>query len=383
MKCHDHFSSFEVLLIVTPLLHSCCRDELHNLLSNGYRQQTKTVLIETMMEDDDLDDEELSLKSPLGIWSFYEDIKVSIFDARYTAPIVAVLGIILAYQVTIAPYQTENHITKKTEQADNQPLGLLRPQLSHQEMVYIQNVAMNMETEFSMPLPSMDAVKLRFHSTVSEHGTHNPPELFYEGVTFGLTHENPYNLLYTAQSTAAKKDLLSDLLGMNPRPTHVMNRTASFNSTSNNETGYAVHFSYADLAKQGKLSSDRREPWKRVLEDVLQIARDYKQIYITVWYPHSFGKRALTVKKEKNGLTDKSDADADKKLEIVDSADDTTVGAKVRDAEAPLHRLEVVLQQIIPTRTGMSQMKSTATVWMSALNQTEPHAFKPLGIHRA
>lgn len=42
--------------------------------------------------------------------------------------------------------------------------------------------------------------------------------------------------------------------------------------------GLAVHFSYSDLEKQGKLSSDVLQPWKRVLEDVLILARQFKQV---------------------------------------------------------------------------------------------------------
>ena len=52
----------------------------------------------------------------------------------------------------------------------------------------------------------------------------------------------------------------------------------------------AIYFAYTDLEKQGKLSSDKLMPYKRVLEDVLVIARNYKQVYIMAWYPHQFGR---------------------------------------------------------------------------------------------
>jgi hypothetical protein len=228
----------------------------------------------------------------------------------------------------------------------DRPIGLIRPYLSLEDMTYIQKVTMNAETQFSMPSPNPDKVKLRFYKAAPQHGTPPPPELFYEGVTFGLSDENPYNLGYTAQLSPMNKKLLTDLQGMHPNPTYVINRTAHFNNSLWSETGYAVHFSYADLEKQGKLSSDLLQPWKRVAEDILQIARAYKQIYITAWYPHSFGKRNLNEEKE---FTDR------RKLNNRSSEEDRT----------DLHRFDIILQQIIPTRTGLDGIKSTAAVWLS------------------
>eukprot|EP00596_Hydrurales_sp_CCMP1899_P006160 CAMPEP_0119053110 /NCGR_PEP_ID=MMETSP1177-20130426/74202_1 /TAXON_ID=2985 /ORGANISM="Ochromonas sp, Strain CCMP1899" /LENGTH=206 /DNA_ID=CAMNT_0007032937 /DNA_START=221 /DNA_END=841 /DNA_ORIENTATION=- len=205
---------------------------------------------------------------------------------------------------------------------------------------------MNAQTQFSMHSPESDIVNLRFYKAAPQHGTPPPPELFYEGVTFGLSEENPFSLEYTAQLSSMNKKLLSDLEGMNPSPTYVINRTANFNNSMWSETGYAVHFSYVDLEKQGKLSSDLLQPWKRVVEDILEIARKHKQIYITAWYPHSFGKRSLN---EEKTFTDR------RKLNDRSNEEDRT----------DLHRFDVILQQIIPTRTGLDGIKSTAAVWLS------------------
>ena len=289
----------------------------------------------------------------------FEYGKEFLLDVGLIGPIVAILGMFLAFQITIAPYRHNSHPGAHIQISPAHPLSALRPHLNRQEIVYIHTVTMNAETEFTMPPPSKDIVKLRFHSSATEHGTHSAPQMFYEGVVFGLSHENPYGLDYTAQSSRKKEDLLFDLQTMNPRPTHIIHRSAEYNITAWRESGYALYFSYADLAKQGKLSSDRRQPWKRVLDDILKIARDYNQVYVTVWYPHTFGKKTVT-----DG-------------EVRTTADEMSVGI------IDLHPFEVVLQEIIPTRTGLEGVKSTSAVWMSAINKTSPHIFNPIGIHKA
>lgn len=301
-------------------------------------------------DEDDINDEippEVSLK---------DQITQSFIEARFTAPLVAILCIALAYQLTIAPYTAPNTIAHSAE-LNIQQAEVSRPYLTHSEMTNVQSISMNAETLFVMPRPAYGTVKLRFHPSATEHGTHHLPEMFYRGVTFGITDNNPFQLKYTALKSSDTRNLLVDLEEMNPRPTHIMNRSAVHNSSNWSETGYAVYFSYLDLAKQGKLSSDRREPWKRVLVDMLVVARDYRQVYITLWYPHTFGKDALP----ENGDT---------------IGEITTV-----DVEDDSHRHEVVIQQIVPTRTGLSEIKSTCTVWMSAINNSAPHSFKPLRVY--
>ena len=96
--------------------------------------------------------------------------------------------------------------------------------------------------------------------------------------------------------------------------------------------GLAVYFSIDDLKAQGWLSSDILRPWKRVQGKIIGIALEFKLAYIFEWYPHQFGARD-----EKN-----------------------------------VHQHEVIIQEIIPTRTGLDKLKSTVTVWLSAINGTEP-----------
>jgi hypothetical protein len=100
-----------------------------------------------------------------------------------------------------------------------------------------------------------------------------------------------------------------------------------------------VYFSYKDLEAQGMLSSDVLQPWKRVLDPVLWTARKFKQVYITVWYPHQFGEQA----------SDPADGDQYPKRKYKHSN---------------------IIQTVIPTRTGLDGLKSTAAVWLMERNST-------------
>lgn len=113
-------------------------------------------------------------------------------------------------------------------------------------------------------------------------------------------------------------------------------RVAENNETSFSDRGFAVYFSLDDLKRQGMLSSDTHQPWKRTLEPVLQVARDHRQVYVTQWYPKKFGRQ--------------------------------DVAAVANDP----HKHETVIRQVIPTRTGLGNIKSTAAVWLMSTNFTKP-----------
>jgi hypothetical protein len=83
------------------------------------------------------------------------------------------------------------------------------------------------------------------------------------------------------------------------------------------------------------LSSDERSPWKRSLDPILKIARKHRQVYVTQWYPSKFGRQDVPA------------------------------------VEEDPHRHEVIIRQIIPTRTGLNNIKSTATVWLWTRNSSE------------
>jgi hypothetical protein len=157
-----------------------------------------------------------------------------------------------------------------------------------------------------------------------------------------------------------------------------MDRWAVFNDTAWNERGFGVYFSYDDLLAQGKLSSDLLQPWKRVLEDVLVVARKYKQVYVTIWYPHQFG-----------GKERRSTFSARKLIEKESVVEVPVTGATHTETNEDgdvlvygLHRLMKeqhekyrhinVIQQVVPTRTGLDGIKCSAAVWVSAINGSEP-----------
>ena len=54
-----------------------------------------------------------------------------------------------------------------------------------------------LETELQLPPPSNDQIKFRFYSSINPeiaYGNRRLPDLFYEGVTFGITAENSHEL---------------------------------------------------------------------------------------------------------------------------------------------------------------------------------------------
>lgn len=284
----------------------------------------------------------------------FGDICRAMYAARYLGPILMVTFLFIGYSVVIQPYLRKSALGRDMISHDD--LQMIRPMLADGEMEMLKTNTRYGETNFCMPEPSKDQVKLRFHAAATKKGTHQPPELFYQGVVFGLTDQNSHDLLYTegkgsehkhkdhrllveeVSSHRGQNDLHQDLINMSPKPTAVMKRQTKYNTTGWEEHGYAVYFAYDDLKKQGKWSTDKLQPFKRVLSDVLVIARHYRQVYVTAWYPHAFGK-----------------------------AND--------DSNDP-HRHTTVLQQVIPTRTGLFGIKSIVPVWMSAINHTDPEPKK-------
>lgn len=101
-----------------------------------------------------------------------------------------------------------------------------------------------------------------------------------------------------------------------------------------------MYFSYSSLQAAGRLGGDHRLPgmgrWDRVAKDVLWVARKYRQISITVWYPHQFGS-----------------------IDNNDNNDDR-------------YRYQCIIQQVVPCRTGLDPIGSTAVVWLDTRNNSQP-----------
>jgi len=317
--------------------------------------------LDAMMQDGELKDVPGPLSNSqadkMGL-SIYAEVKQAAWEARYLSMFLAVLSVLIAYQLLIAPYPMMNKLDRSINVAKD--FGLIRPVLTdHQQRILKEN-SRNGETNFVLPATAdhvaarLSEIKIKFHAQVEDGGVHKPPEMFYKGVMFGITDQNTHSLRYT-QHTPEVKDpdtgrvlmtkpsMEASLNNMRPKPTHILHRRVQNNATGWAEEGFGVYFSYDDLARQGKLSSDPLKPWKRVLEDIMDIARDHRQVYVTAWYPHSFGHPG--------------DSDSAKE--------------KARFKEDP-HIFTSILQQVIPTRTGLNGIVSTVPVWMSAVNKAAP-----------
>jgi len=318
--------------------------------------------LDAMMQDGELKDRPgpLSAKQSDKIgMSIYAEVKQAAWEARYLSVVLAVLSVIISYQLFIAPYPIMNKLERSLNVVSD--FGLVRPVLTDHQQRVLQENARNGETNFVLPgtadhiAAQQSEIKIKFHAQARDGGVHKPPDMFYNGVMFGITDGNSHQLRYTHHKpeSATVKDpetgrvLLNELSieeslnTMRPKPTHILRRQVQNNATGWAEEGFGVYFSFDDLARQGKLSSDQLKPWKRVLEDIIAIARSHRQVYVTAWYPHTYGQPG-------------------------DSTRD-----RERYQQDP-HVFTSILQQVIPIRTGLNGIVSTVPVWMSAVNKAAP-----------
>ena len=70
------------------------------------------------------------------------------------------------------------------------------------------------------------------------------------------------------------------------------------------------------------------------------VARKYRQVYITVWFPHQFGvfPDGPDVQDDNEGLGE--------------------------------FKYHTIIQKTLPTRTGLFELSSTGVVWLSAVNRS-------------
>lgn len=123
------------------------------------------------------------------------------------------------------------------------------------------------------------------------------------------------------------------------------------------EDGLAVLYRYHDLESQGLLSSDVSRPFKRVLPRILEVARRFKQIYVTIYYPHTFG-HAPPSASATSSPTPQGNLPA--------------ITSKYSNSR-PEHKYTNILREVVPTRTGLDAIKSSAVMWLSKVNDAEPH----------
>lgn len=248
---------------------------------------------------------------------------------------------------------------------------------------------MEAETKFIKPGSNGESVGVRWFQAVGQEGNHNPPDFFYEGVLFGVSQSNAHELDFTRAlgEESPGGDLYKELSDMFPKPTLILERQAFHNKTEWKDEGYAAYFSYSDLAAQGKLSSDKKKPWKFVSEDVMKVARMFRQVYITVWYANDFGGEgdALTsiipgTSKLGPGQTKLiQDYTSTKTGYGSSSSKRDVLHGRIRKSADNPYLFKNVIQQVLPTRTGLNAIPSTVVVWLSSYNSEEPvRKFGPL-----
>ena len=187
---------------------------------NGYGSDDSIVLCESEINKRI----ERHRQSP-GILS---ELKESFWEARYVGLVSAIIGLLLALNITVIPYRgarwLASDIRIPSTMAD---LKRIRPVLSADEMGRVQRDLMGAETQFWLPEPWFDRIKLRFDREVSKEGHHKPPDMFYTGVTYGMTAYNSHDLEYSSDlAEGAFESLGNDLRNMKPFPSAVMQRNA-------------------------------------------------------------------------------------------------------------------------------------------------------------
>jgi hypothetical protein len=119
------------------------------------------------------------------------------------------------------------------------------------------------------------------------------------------------------------------------------------------------------------LSSDRLAPFKRVKEEILIIARKFKQIYITIWYPSQFGMSDQPDDGDGDGSVN-----SEKKTRRTTEEEETEKRRQRYSHYEPKEKMKykytTIIQSVIPTRTGLNAVVSNAVVWLSAVNHTAP-----------
>ena len=62
----------------------------------------------------------------------------------------------------------------------------------HQLLLLMYSTKIDNQVE--MPPPYGGSFNMRFVPVVDKHGTHELPDMFYEGVMFGISHGNSHNV---------------------------------------------------------------------------------------------------------------------------------------------------------------------------------------------
>eukprot|EP01031_Cornospumella_fuschlensis_P027872 gene27872-33656_t len=276
-------------------------------------------------------------------YSVFEDLRHVLYEVRFVLPIAVGIAAFLAYQLLIAPYRVEVQ-RMRPESID---LAKLRPILSKEEQMKIREDIFYAETTLALPHPPYDLITLAYPTQNSRFGARALPEMFFQGIGVVLTCENSHNVEYTAQNTYTLDHLENELRTMTPKPTYILKRTTQNNHTGWHEQGLYLHYAYSHLTEQGlRMDPNVQTPFTPLLPPLLSLARRYRRVYIVVYYPHIFG-------------------DGEKSV--------------AHSNPYPRHRAEhkytSIIQQIVPTRTGLDSIKASSVVWLTKVNGEDAHLY--------
>lgn len=157
----------------------------------------------------------------------------------------------------------------------------------------------------------------------------------------------------------------------------------------------AAYYSFSDLIRQDFLSlnlSDPGEvgrllyhsdaasrPWQGLVDQMVSLARRHKQPYITLWYPQHFGQLNITevpeteqILEELSALVLTSPEDEPEELTLAKKEEIKAIQAskflRLNKVASRNFLYTTLVQEFLPTRTGMDALKDSSSVWLTKVN---------------
>ena len=323
-----------------------------------------------------------SLRMPLTLFEELEEVwkEARLFSFVWTA-LAACLAYLALFPLPSFPLLSRLSSIANTSSTakDIMNRGVsTRPHLLPHEITLIQRNLLHAETIFQ--IPHYRNVSLRHFPSVKHDGNVQPPDLFFKGIIFGFPLQSLNNLQYRRHLliNELRAGIEDDRLGLALRkllaeldvqptsfidlqhssPSSSSSSTSSFSSSSSSSSrfrdiGLGVYYSFKDLEAGGRISSDRLEPWKRIAASVKQVAASLDVPYFLQWAPHHFGDIKKT---PASSLKDKNDWRFSPSSEY--------------------HA--VVLQTIVPVRTGYQALRSQHVVWLAAGDSSPENSLRDM-----
>jgi hypothetical protein len=276
-----------------------------------------TIEIEGVSSETQENEDIYDIDSPQ---QYFIDFKESIYDARWIGPL---LGIVCGYMM----FLFTTTYSKKTFHYTTIPE--IRPLLLPHEIHIVKHNLQYANTTFYI---NQDTISLRHFQHVNQHGNFHLPELFYQGILFGISESTTQSFHYLQNKPyhSLTQYLYKHMQQLYPPPTSIYNRS-SLHTNGYYETGYVIYYSYHDLLQHGLLSSDSMQPWKRIYERVKEMTIQLHIPYIMIWSCSNLG----------------TDTNQDNQ-----------------------HRH--IVQTIEPTRSGYQSLRHSHVVWLSEQNGHVP-----------